>query len=682
MAEETSATGASLLTYAQFATDLVHRFAAPESSDPITANCAHSGRITMQLTDRDGSGRASAGDTVTAVLENCGVPALVRTATGVVRVDIQSSASQTVTTDFMARLTVVEPLHLTTPGGRNPGHQNYGVLRGSIGVQWSEDTKGNTLRAVSTTEDDLNFTGIYDGVESVDRMRRIDVSQSVRYELATGTSTIAFLYDVGSRGGVMRVRTPVTLQGDLDVVPRQMRVEIDMAGGQMMRLERATADTGPRIDLSLINAAGVTEMSGWIPWTGNLLRLADDIRNGQEPLGYTDQGYSVHAVTSWRETNVRSDIDRACLQGSSLPYFKADAVFQRPVAPPRPLSEADGVLYLQFDRTVAAVMPTFQFQFIDNSKTIDPRYPVWNIPAVATRHGAYYEISPTEPLVKGHSYFLGASIDGSDWDTDIELLDASGQVVFRSSAFATFDIESSLTVGIAFGDTASVSTSAPARLQARPSLAVEQWVANVQWEQLGGPPVTLSAPNDLETDVSLPGSHEVQEALLQVTVTDSRGATDRARVIVTVGNYVTQGAALYTEVFTSGAPRRALETGEGSIFYGPQPGVVRPRTQGPTAGGTGVAFSVTTVGGAQLQPGLYANAAFSDEPGSVPGLRSRVWCWTSGSPVSGSFEVLEVAYGLDGSITKLALDYEQRCEMGGEYERGSYRFNSSQPLKP
>lgn len=684
LVEETVLVGAGLLNYAQFTTDLVHRFAAGQNMAAATVNCAYSGTVTLQLTDRDGNGRASAGDSVTAVLDNCGVLALSRAATGTVRVDIQSSVSADVAIDFQARLVVVDSLRLAAlAGGGNPGTLVFGVLRGSIGAQWSENNSGMVLRALSTTEDDLNFTATYNGIESVDRMRRIDVSQAVRYDLATSTGTLAFMYDVGTRGGAMRVRTPVSLQGDLDVVPKQMHVEIDLARGQSLRLQRATSPTGPSIAMTLATN-GVADDTTTGVWGGGLLRFARDIRNPRGAVSYLDAGGGFLGISSWRETNLSTDVDSACRQGSTDAFFKADALFQRPVISPRALSEPDGVMRVQFGRAIAASTPALQFRFTDSQEAFDPRYPRWHVSATAERRGAYYEVRPSEPLRKGRTYWLSASTDGINWDAPLVFVDdQGGGVSSGGSSLATINTDITFVADLLFTDTGTVSASTPARLQSRANVLAGRTLVSARWQQISGAPVTLSTPDSVNTDVLLPaGPRDVADVVLQVTLTDNRGFTDRARVVVTVGDRITTGAAMYTDTGYTSLTRRNLTRGMGSVFYGPQAGAVHPRVPGPTEGGTGVNFSVVTVGGARLQPGMYANAAFTDVPGAQPGLISRVFCNTLGSPVSGWFEVLQVTYATDGQITQLALDYQQRCDTSGEYQKGSYRFNSALPLRP
>lgn len=688
LAQETLLVGGRVLGYAQFTTDLVHRFARAEGTAAVTANCAYSGRITMQMADLDGNGRASAGDSITAVLDRCGVPVLGRALTGTVRVEVVGASSQGVGVEHQARLVIVDALRLEAiVGGPNIPDVMPGVLRGSLGSQWSESSTGMALRAASTAADDLSFTATYDGIESVDRIRRIDISRATRYDLATGSGGVAFMYDVGARGGVLRVRTPVAIEGDLDVAPRQMQVDITMGDDRVLRLQAGRNNVGPWVFKGIGAANGALNLSSGQLWPDEAMRFTADAR--KSPWGgasYTDRGFALRVVSSWRDSSLGSDIDRACLQSTpNEGWFKADALFQRPVLPPVALSEADGVLQLQFGRAIAQNTPALQFRFAESIGTFDPRYPAWHVAATAVRRGASFEIRPTEPLRKGWVYQLEASTNGADWASPKTFLDDQGVVVTSAGpSFGSFYTDRTLMLAFDFRDTGTVSAQAPQRLQSRVTLAVGQTAARYQWRQLSGLPVTLSSPQAANTDVLIgPEPREVEDVVLQLEVTDSRGLTDRARVVATVGNRASSGAALYRETGgVAGDFRREATRGSGSVFYGPEPGLVSPRVVGPTEGGTGVSFSLRPADGGRLSLGSYPAATLDLASLTHPGLVSRIFCGGLGAATTGSFEVLDVAYAADGTITRLAVDYEQRCGSNGAYDRSSYRLNSLVLLRP
>jgi hypothetical protein len=196
----------------------------------------------------------------------------------------------------------------------------------------------------------------------------------------------------------------------------------------------------------------------------------------------------------------------------------------------------------------------------------------------------------------------------------------------------------------------------------------------------------LSTPLGVETDASLNDSNPqlVGDAVMQLTVTDSIGSSDRVRVLVKAGSYVSQGAAFYS-VLGNGllTPQITLGTGIGSIFYGSPGGAVSPRVAGPSEGGTGSDFSVTPANGQALALGTYADVVRSYTPGTQNGLVSSLYCNTNGAPVSGYFRVLDLGYSGDGTINRLAIDFVEQCQAGAqEFQRGSYRFNSPMPLTP
>lgn len=681
--------GGSLLDYAQFATDIAHRFAGAGSPRSVTANCAYAGQIALQFDDRDGDGRASAGDVITATLDNCGVPALERSVSGTLQVQVVAAAPR-VDVGLRAHLLIADVLKIGVWQGPNVVPFQVGALQGSMDVNWSESVTGSQLEAVSSMADDLRFTASYGGFESTNSLRKIDVLRAVRYDTASISSSMAFLYDVGSRGGMLRVRTQQTFQGDLSVVPKEFVVEAEAAQGWVMRSERQQSAGAPALAIYAITPAGVARpalLSSWAPAQS----LMKDTRLGRSVETYRDQGSGFTVLASWRGLAYQSDIDRACQQtfvaGVSPKPYRADALFQRPVAPQPSLTEPDAVLKLQFGRAIAAGSPDLQYRFADPTEVFDASFPPWNVSATVTRHGSTYDIRPTEPLRQGRTYYLQSSYDGINWVGERIVRDAQNEIVNLGTEHVfTATTDSSLVATATQSDTATVAATSPARLRGGAGLRDGQTVASYRWDQVSGVPLRLSTPSSAETDASLDSGNPqpLGNTVLQLTVTDSLGNRDRVRVLVAAGSYVPQGAALYTETKRGLlAPQVAVSTGAGSIFYGPTAGTVSPRVLGPTEGGTGVDFSVTPANGQALAVGTYPNAAMSDSPGSQNGLYSRVFCNTTGSLVSGSFQVLDLGYAADGTITRLAIDFVQQCQAGAqEFQRGSYRFNSPMPLTP
>lgn len=683
-------TGSSLLDYAQFTTDIAHRFAGAGSSKSVIANCAYAGKVTLQFDDRDGNGYASAGDVISATLENCGVPALLRSVSGTLQVQIVN-ASPSVDIGLQAHLVITDPLKIGAWQGPNIGSIQAGTLQGSMDVKWSESSTGSRLEALSSSADDLRFTASFDGVESTNSLRAIDVLRVVRYDSASISGSMAFLYDVGPRGGMLRVSTKQAFQSDINVAPKQFIVEAEAAQGWVMRAERQqAASAGPTLVAHAVTPAGVVRPAASFDW-GQMLSPMTDTRLGKRVATFSDQGGGFTVLANWRGLAYQSNIDLVCQQdfiaGVSPKPYHADALFQRPVAPQPSLTEPGALLKLQFGRAIAAGSPDLQFRFADATQVFDASLPIWDVSATVTRNGSAYEIRPAEPLRQGREYYLQSSYDGVTWVGDRIIRDAQNQIVnFGTELFLNVTTDSSMVASAATSDKATVAAGSPARLRGSASLRDGQTVTGYQWEQISGVPLHLSTPLSVDSNAFLDSSNPqpVGDAVLQLTITDSFGSRDRVRVLVKAGSFVLQGAALYTETKDGLlAPQPAMSTGVGSVFYGPSAGTVSPRVPGPTEGGTGVSFSVTPANGQALALGTYANAARSNTPGSQNGLLARVFCNTTGSPVTGSFQVLDLGYAADGTINRLAIDFVQQCQAGAqEYQRGSYRFNSTMALTP
>lgn len=685
--------GRKVLSYARFTADIAHRFAAADSPMTVTADCAYSGTITLRLTDSDNDGRASAGDVITAVLDNCGVPNLSRAATGTLRVDIVSAAPSA-DKELRARLTVVDPLQLKVlAGGGNQGVIAPGTLRGSMAVQWTATATGSLLKATSTSADDLRYTGPF---ENTDGLNQLDVSQTVRYDRATISTSMNMLIR-GAGGGRLRVRTPQAMDGDLNAVPKQMHIEIDAAAGWMLRADRTAATvTGiAQVRTQVVDPSGVvTNFYENAPDWYRLRALIQDGRWTSSGSNFTDVGSGPRTLLPWYGTGGYSEIDAACQRvvTAGINRFRADALFQLPVAAQSTLMSAGALVKLQFGRAIADNTPAMRFRWFDigAGNIAEGGTLAWAVETTVVRSGSYYEIRSAEPLRRGHQYALKMSFDGVNWDTTPTLYDAQGQVVTVGGVgVGSIWTDGILMARTTYADTGLVNASVPAQLRSTVDMQLGQSVRSYRWQQISGVPLVLATP-DASATTAVPvaaGLLTIGEAVMQLNVVDSLGNTDYARVTLQVGNHRPQGAAFYSiygnDQFLA---RQSLITGTGSIFLGPASGlangVVGPRIEAASAGGTGVSFTIAAPGGARLAVGSYPDAVRNFVPGAQPLLVTNLLC-DLGDPGIHSFEVLEVQYAADGSIGQLAVDIVQSCRAGqNDYQRAGYRYNSAIPLHP
>lgn len=673
-----------VLDFAQFATDIVHRFVEAGSPAAVSAKCAYAGSVALRFDDRDSNGRASAGDSLTAVLSGCGLPLMQRALTGSLRVDLLPGTGEP-ETHLEARVTLLdEGVQVESWKGSNVGEVIPGKLAGSFDVRWTESADAARLDALSSVADDLRFATVRDGRAWTDRLRQLEISQTARYELASNVASVAFTLDYGSVGMDFRITSPVPLKGGLHVPPREMRIQMQLPSGQHIRIERQTIlSTVPQVSARLVEASGQVSfelVQSWRPLTS----LVRDARRASFVPTFTDVPSSV-VLMPWRGA-LAGEIDRACEQQpvAGVSTFRADALFQRPVKPQPALSDDGARVHLQFSEPLAETMPSLHFRFSDMEGPGRPEEPNWPVATDAVRRGALYEIRLAEPLRQQRDYVLAASSNSSSWDKDLTVQFASGTVQAYPFGWVSNAYEQgSVSAFAGMADVATIAPGAPARLNSVVRLLGSASAVRYQWRQLSGPALRLTTPDAASTEAVLDGTAAVPvaKAVVQLDVTDNLGSSDRFRLVLNVGNRVEQGAALYTErAYTGFGGHRSMDVGPGSFFYGPAPGQVAVRVPALSNGGTGVNFSLRSRDGGPLVPGRYTE--FGDEP-VVGGMAMGIVNYCFEDAVVGSFDLLEFQYAADGAITRLAVDFEQRCGSGsGESTRGSYRYNSSLLLRP
>jgi len=84
-------------------------------------------------------------------------------------------------------------------------------------------------------------------------------------------------------------------------------------------------------------------------------------------------------------------------------------------------------------------------------------------------------------------------------------------------------------------------------------------------------------------------------------------------------------------------------------------------------------------GSAVLIPGRYDNASLYPGNGTGTGL-SFTGDGAGCSSISGSFDILELSYGPSGDVQRLAVNFEQRCDLNPAAVFGQLRINSMVPL--
>jgi hypothetical protein len=286
-------------------------------------------------------------------------------------------------------------------------------------------------------------------------------------------------------------------------------------------------------------------------------------------------------------------------------------------------------------------------------------------------------------------YWLQASPDGVDWTSPITRRLADGNTsLLGGSTLASFGTSKILVAGIAGGDRAVPSATRPATLRATTTLGGGQAVASYRWTQVSGPPVTIATPDAATTTVAYTDgtSRPAELVTMQLTVTDTLGEVERIRTHLMVGDHLPgSGVLVYMDRRTSPSfARKTMGIAAGGIEPQSEPGSLALRFLQPVAGTGTTTFILVPADHQPLRVGIYDPALPSHISGQQNGIEGLLLAGDCLSGITGGFEVQEVAYASDGSVSRLAVDLQQSCLAfaGTQTNTVSYRYNSSLPIRP
>lgn len=678
--------GNLLIRLAQFTTDVAQRFVAAGGSQSVTANCADTGTVTLNFEDRDASGGASSGDSVLVTLQDCGVPNLRRTVTGAVRIDIISGAGEALVAAGQARLTVVNQLELIVKGGiALYDFAPTSFLTGSVNVQWTLDSTGETLRTQSSASDDLRIAMTRYGNAVTDRLRKIDVSRGIRYDLGRVTSSMKFMQDLGSSGSIA-VTTSVPLSPGLNALPPTGALEI-LASDYSVEAETQLF-SGPGLGFYLTQtqrSSGLKKLLGNNMWSGDYAMLSDAF------------GYGPQLNRPWRGLRPGSTAaDQLTMRPvpGVIANTRGDALFQKPVAPAPSATSSGATFRLQFPVPLANETPQLYFRFRDVGGSIYPELPNWNIAATAVRNGAYFDIRPVESLRHDRTYNLEISVDGVYWANDPSTTGALKDIVIKgedgtqlysgNGFFGDFRTDDALKLEIPTLNTwrlTAVLPGVPVQLRPKASAKAGRNIVKYRWEQLSGAPVDFSSMDTLEADVSFSAAvRTIDKVTLQLTVTDDAGEVERLRVVLMMGN-TAPSYLRYSETLFPNEPfynSTGLATGLGAIAFDPGLNEYRFGDINSSLGYAIYPLSLRMPNGESLRVGVFEDVDILPGSRSKAAMSNTAGC-TDGQPPKSRFEIiaLDAVFSPTFYVRSFAVNYEQRCgPPRGEVVRGQFRYSS------
>ncbi len=646
------ALGEAVLTVAQFGVDSARRFALPGEASPWATACDNGGLLTITLIDRDASGTATAGDGVTVEARDCRVPVITDIVTGTMQIELGATTGLP-PGGLRAAVTFGTGLRF---GSSSTG---YSSLLGSMQFDgWSTGVQ-TALRVTPSASDDLRIVE-GGGTGRTEFVRQFDLSKTLKYDEARAETSVSYRYESQLLGGAVTVTTPSPLRAHLNTYPELGRIDVLGATGSRLVLTPNFVNSSDQYQAALdSNGDGTPEITSSIPWN-------------EGALGYLWwDGISDLAAGNVTPYTTRVFATNDFSAGARLDWTTASTSTVR----------------FQFSRPPAATTPALYFRFIDNGSLTDNLPLTADIEGIAAAHGALVIVRPATPFKHARRYLLRVSTDGTNWYDTVTVQDALGNVTQSYSwSGMLFSTPENLLANAVAESAPLLASSDRLSLDGRGSTGTPRPIVSYRWTQVSGTPLNFSDPTAAQTQVSWGATPPsgIELAVVRLTVADARGDTDATELTVrsadlsrstrvlyfrsAAGDFIGRGnielldssLATFTETLSAGELRTSMiSPGFSNWWY----------------------LNFATGDGAPLMVGAYEDAIRMAFHGSQNGLE----LFGNGSgcnQIVGRFDVLEIETDPAGTITRLAIDFEQHCEFAAAPPLlGSYRINSTIPIR-
>lgn len=603
------------------------------------------------LTDADGNGVPSAGDTLTVEYVNFDPDYLISGCYGTVTIRLASvDNAQT---------------------GAISGTVDYGskglangstTLLGSFSFRRVVTELNERLEVNSTAADNLRrILGSAKG-DQVDAYQRVQIARNLQFDTARASVTGSLSMASDRLGGRIEVSLEPQFSAYFNSQADIGGVRIDGAAKSSIRLPANSAGTRAFTAELDSNGDGVVDSTVGLRW--------QDLFN----------------LSFWSERNLyfgsyyeRNDQALLLL---SVPEF--NQVRGHRVADP---------IRLQFDRPLnPEAIP--QFQLYDGgdesrkaSLVSDANGALTFVPSDVEVRGALILIRPRQPLQYGRFYSIMASMANEPESSDVTFQSVGNlSVLHANKQFARFNTDDLLYATISGATNKSLvipgrETPISATVPRATSLPLRY-----QWTQVSGPAVVLSTPTAANTMVRLADGSQsgVGRAVLQLTVTDAIGRNSKSEVELQTANLSGVTNILYYATAVDSYPdqnRTVAATDKMGVFKSEtRLGQLSLNFQGTDSNYSWSARVADENGGIPAV-GTYTGAKDLPEFGSKVPQLSMDFNYFSCKVFSGSFKMLEIEYDGSGPVKKLALDFELSCISSvSPSTRGSVRINSSVPV--
>ena len=489
----------------------------------------------------------------------------------------------------------------------------------------------------------VDFRLIDSGLDVTERISNFDFTKRSSFESARYEISAAGLIDSEILGGIIEFDNTMMLSGFFNTYPEQGRLELKGANGSRVGIvpNFDTSSNFARIEVDSAGGGTFVELPSSPSWT-----------------------QLVEGYLWWYEPGSPTSFQTRQFQVND--YF---VIHQTPSNDE--IVGVNPVLRIQFSRqvdvlTIPAII-NLERQFAD------PPFSEETQLGVDVR-GATVILRPMQQLRHGFQHFYPAA--------GFNTSDGLGNSAFVSgSGFITDDTLSSVA-------TSSVSFSISGNtidLDGTLSAAVGSTIQSYLWTQTGGPAGTLVDANLVSATFTIPALAGPALIELQLEIIDAEGEYDWATVEIpvfasiagvqllqfdgTAGDYISQGREWFLTsvngLFTIG---RNFDNGISIDHDTPLPNL------------TFWSLEFAAPGDVDIVVGTYNGATrYPFQAAADPGL-SLSGDGRGCNQLTGSFDVLDVLYDINGDVLSAAIDFEQFCEGGPEKLVGYLRIGSTIPI--
>lgn len=614
--------GAIALGFAQLSVDWVAA-ADGASAATVTTQCVGGGSQTATLIDRDGNRRVSAGDQLTVSLAGCYLKPIEESFDGTLTIDMTGHGPSLPTTGVITFGPLI-------------GQLSDGLtfrIEGGLRFEYAADPLSKVLRVFSSTQS-FGITASNGTKSSGELLTQLDARRELRRDTARAVTTMSYRVASDVLGGSLAVSTTQPWSSWFDSYPDAGELSIVGAAGRTAKL-RASTTADARVD-SLLDGVAL----------GTL--LASDAAPGYL---WSGAPWSI-------QTN------------GGLGYFTqvASAIGFMPLSQPAETVltlNATGLVWA-YSRPLAAGTLT-SAKFVRTASGPGQNWAPAEIQADLRVEGALLTVTPSQQLEAGNSYTL---MFDNQFITPIA--DTYGATTRRPglSAMVATTIAASARIE---GPELLLGIASTLALNATASSAPGSAVTATQWRQISGPALSFAGADTPRAVVaSVAAANGV--AVVEVEVRNAAGEFDRQQLSFQVLADTSQSLVIG---YRAGSAPTTIIT---SVDPGNSNSYARYFLSGNVLD---VVMGTTRLlsglpGGMSWQTGTDVNYGV----GGTSGV-NVVWIVPGGKCIapSGHLSVLDYASDGNGTVTRLAIDFEETCTMSVT-TFGSVRFNSSLPLRP